>query len=272
MRRSAPLLAAALTLAAAVAIPAQDLAQRVSQAGRDQDVAFEFPARPDVCGYGDAIISFPHDGSRGYSIMHYRGDSRDLRELGREELRSRCVFGPVRVLLERTGGVVNDVAVRVGGAPPASATNLGGVSTGEASEYIVKLARTSPRRVANQALSALPLADGEYWPPLLDLARDRAVGTEVRKAAIFWLGQAAAEKATAGLHGILGDDSEEIEIRKQALFALSQQRTDTAVTHLIEIAQTSREPELRKNALFWLGQKHEDPRVLALFEKILLGR
>jgi hypothetical protein len=272
MRRSAPLLALALAFAAASTASAQDLARRVSQAGQDQDVAFEFPSRPDVCGYGDAIIRFNDESRRGYSIMHFRGDSRDLHDLDRDQLRSRCEFGPVRLLLERTGEEVTDLDVRVGGTAPADARDLGGVSTAEASEYIVQLARTASRRVANQGLSALLLAEGEYWPPLLELAKDRAVATDVRKTAIFWLGQAAAEKATAGLHGILGDDSEEIEIRKQAVFALSQQRNEAAVTALIDVAQSSREPELRKNALFWLGQQHEDPRVIALFEKILLGR
>jgi hypothetical protein len=272
MRRSSPLLAVALTFAAGAALPAQDLARRVSQAGPDQDVAFEFPSRPDVCGYRDAIIRFNEDGGRGYSIMQYRGDSRDIQEIPRDQLRSLCQFGPVRVLLRREDGEVKDADVNIGGSAPAAASNLGAVTTSEASTYIAGLARTASRHVANQVLSALHFADGEYWPPLLELARDRSVGTEVRKTAIFWLGQAAAEKATAGLHGILGDSSEELDIRKQALFALSQQRSEVAVTALIDVAQTSREPELRRTALFWLGQNHDDPRVLALFEKILLGR
>jgi len=272
MRRSYSLLAATLTFAAATGTPAQELARRVSQAGPDQDLAFEFPSRPGVCGYRDAIIRFDDERERGYSVMYSRGDDRELRALDRGRLRSLCQSGPVRLELARSGGEVTDVDVRVGGSAPAGTSDLGQVSTAEASRYIVALARTASRRVANRALSSLPLAEGEYWPPLLELVRDRTVASDVRKTAIFWLGQAAADKATAGLQSILGDESEEIEIRKQALFALSQQHNDTAINALLDVAQNSPEPELRRTALFWLGQQDDDPRVLALFEKILLGR
>ena len=61
---------------------------------------------------------------------------------------------------------------------------------------------------------------------------------------------------------------EDIEIRKQAVFALSQRPTEEGVPALIRIARTNRHAELRKTALFWLGQS-EDPRALTLFEEIL---
>src|SRR5690606_19075204 len=89
-----------------------------------------------------------------------------------------------------------------------------------------------------------------------------------RKAAVFWLAQAAGDKATEGLSSIVGDDSDELEVRKQAVFALSQIRSDQTIDALIIIARTNREPEIRKNAMFWLGQSGS-PRAIAFFEKIL---
>ena len=62
---------------------------------------------------------------------------------------------------------------------------------------------------------------------------------------------------------------EDLEVRKSAVFALSQLKGDAGVVALIDVVKNSKDPEVRKNALFWLGQKN-DPRVLAMFEDILL--
>jgi HEAT repeat protein len=85
---------------------------------------------------------------------------------------------------------------------------------------------------------------------------------------VFWLGQAAGEAAVRGLDSIVVDTSGDLEVRKQAVFALSQRPAEEGVPALIRVARTSPHPELRKTALFWLGQS-EDPRALALFEEIL---
>ena len=85
---------------------------------------------------------------------------------------------------------------------------------------------------------------------------------------MFWLGQAAGEEATKGLDSIVTGRASDIEIRKQAVFALSQRPDEEGVPALIRIARTNRHPELRKTALFWLGQS-DDPRALTLFEEIL---
>ena len=82
--------------------------------------------------------------------------------------------------------------------------------------------------------------------------------------------QAAGERATEGLVSLIGDDSDEMEVRKQAVFALSQIRSDDTLDALMDIARTNAEPELRRNAMFWLGQT-DDPRVIAFFEEILRG-
>jgi HEAT repeat protein len=75
-------------------------------------------------------------------------------------------------------------------------------------------------------------------------------------------------EATRGLDSIMRDRGGELEVRKQAVFALSQRPRDEGVPALIRIARTSREPEIVRTALFWLGQS-DDPRALALFEEIL---
>ena len=91
---------------------------------------------------------------------------------------------------------------------------------------------------------------------------------ETRRQAIFWLGQAAGAAALRGLDSIASDKGGELEIRKQAVFALSQRPADESVPVLIRIARTSPHRAVRKSALFWLGQSG-DPRALTLFEELL---
>ena len=106
------------------------------------------------------------------------------------------------------------------------------------------------------------------WPVLLRIARRTELPVETRRQAVFWLGQAAGEAATRGLDSLASDRGEEVELRKQAVFALSQRPADEGVPVLIRIARSNPHAELRKSALFWLGQS-EDPRAIALFEEIL---
>ena len=65
------------------------------------------------------------------------------------------------------------------------------------------------------------------------------------------------------------DDDPEIEVKKQAVFALSQLPADEGVPHLIRVARDEQATvEVRKQAMFWLGQS-DDPRALAFFEEVL---
>jgi HEAT repeat protein len=122
---------------------------------------------------------------------------------------------------------------------------------------------------AENLIVAATLADSvTVWPTLTKLARNASLPTETRRQAVFWLGQAAGAVASRGLDSIARDTRGDLEVRKQAIFALSQRPPDEGVPMLINIARTNRDAELRKTALFWLGQT-EDPRAIALFEEIL---
>ena len=108
----------------------------------------------------------------------------------------------------------------------------------------------------------------EAWPTLLRIARSDRATTKARKAAIFWVGQAAADEATKGLDDLANDNDQDREVRESALFALSQQPASKGIPALIRVAKTSKDPKLRRTALFWLGQS-EDPAAIRLFEEIL---
>ena len=74
---------------------------------------------------------------------------------------------------------------------------------------------------------------------------------------------------SAELGDLVADDSENIELREHAVFALSQRHDERSMAALMRIARSHRHPEIRQAALFWLAQEDE-PEVLDFFEEILL--
>jgi HEAT repeat protein len=94
---------------------------------------------------------------------------------------------------------------------------------------------------------------------------------EVRKNAIFWLGQKASAKAVKLLTGVVEEEDEDDDIKTSAVFAISQLPKDQSVPLLISIAKTNESASVRKNAIFWLGQTGEE-EALEFFEEILLKK
>jgi hypothetical protein len=244
-------------------VKGQSLARRVSDAP-DGKVRFEFAARPDMCGTGSYV-------SRGeHNRMQWDGEySEDV------EYTDDCLKGPVRVVITKSGGQLARIRTYVGGRwrPTNERTTMVGVvSAREATDYLLSLANTQASKIGQEAMFATMLADSvEVWPAFLRIARDDNRPNSLRSNAVFWLGQMAGEKITQNLRELSGDAALDREVRKQAVFALSQRPRQDGVPALIEIARTNRDPEIRKTALFWLGQS-KDPRALALFEEILTRR
>ena len=90
----------------------------------------------------------------------------------------------------------------------------------------------------------------------------------VRAQALFWLAQRAGQKiAESAINDAIANDPE-TEVKKKAVFALTQMPTGQGVPLLIQVARTNRNPEVRKQAMFWLGQS-KDERALAFIEEVL---
>jgi hypothetical protein len=228
-------------------LSAQTLSQRVGAVDHGT-VRLSFAARPGVCGDGGNRIT--------------TRDSND-------EWEPDCDPRPVRVSLRILAHRVVEVRTYVGGRwrGETAATDLGTVRPQDAAAYFISLAREVD--LTGDPVLPATLADSvTMWPSLLRLARMQNLPEERRRTAVFWLGQAAEAAAGRALDSIAGDVRGDREVRKQAVFALSQRSANEGVPALIRIARTNPDPELRKTALFWLGQS-EDPRALNLFEEIL---
>jgi HEAT repeat protein len=87
---------------------------------------------------------------------------------------------------------------------------------------------------------------------LREIARNTENSLEVRQQAIFWIGQTKESfEFLSSLYAALP----EFELREKVLFSISQSGTKAARTWLRERALDANESqELRKKALFWLSQ------------------
>ena len=253
----------ALLLMLAGSASAQTLERRIS-AAPDGSVRFSYAAKPGVYGNGRNMISWDCDTGNCHNQVN--GDWND-----RDNWNSPCDSGPVRVALQKTGGRITDLRVYVGGEWRAntSATDLGTVSTKDATSYLLGLALRDESRAAEKAIFPAVLADSvSIWPDLLKIAKSDDITRKTRRSAVFWLGQAAGDAATKGLTDLVDDGNQDREVRESAVFALSQRPRDEGVPALIRIARENKDPDLRRKAIFWLGQS-DDPRALSLFEELL---
>jgi HEAT repeat protein len=101
---------------------------------------------------------------------------------------------------------------------------------------------------------------------LIRVALDEGESTELRKKAIFWLGQ-ARDGVTELFE--LYDRVASRELREQLIFAYSQRHHDSeALEKLMDIAQGDDDRELRRKAIFWLGQSR-DPRAVEFLAELI---
>jgi HEAT repeat protein len=136
-------------------------------------------------------------------------------------------------------------------------------------EELRRLYGRVPDRVKEHVIFAFSQREEpEAARELLRLARSPEEPADLRKNAVFWLGQAAGRAVTAELGEMVDDPSMDVEVREHAIFALSQRPADEGVPALIRIVRESPDPRLKEKAIFWLGQSG-DPRALSLFAEIL---
>jgi HEAT repeat protein len=113
------------------------------------------------------------------------------------------------------------------------------------------------------SISQIDGRESSQW--LLSVAGDVNENIELRKKALFWVGQSdypLSELST------LYDRMPSREMKEQLIFVYSQRNEKAAVDRLIQIARTEPDRELRKKAIFWLSQS-SDPRVAEFLASLL---
>jgi hypothetical protein len=251
---------ALVVLLIVVASPAaaQSLAQRV--VASDGLVQVVYPSRPSTCGDGDAFIGNVLGRSTYYSgNSHYSGS-------GPWSNRA-CVHGPALAVATVVNGEVTRLRAYVGPVPTAPAnTRTVTVSSRDAAAWLGEIIARASTRVATDAMLPLVAADSvNPWPLLLHTARDENRPRDVRRAATMWLATGVTDHL-----GIANssDDTDDDEMRTQAVFVLSQRPKSESVPELIDLARSAKRASVRRSAIFWLGQTG-DPRAIDVYAELL---
>ena len=114
----------------------------------------------------------------------------------------------------------------------------------------------------SQSVAQLDETADQRW--LVDRVLDAREPEELRKQALFWLGQ----KNAAPLGDLLAlyPRLDGQELREHFVFVLSQRHETAAVDKLIDLARNDTDREIRAKATFWLGQSR-DPRAARFLEE-----
>src|SRR5437764_15239929 len=88
-----------------------------------------------------------------------------------------CMRSPVRLVLEKQGRQIVKIRTYVGGRwrpPVGTVTNIGPVSTRDATDYLMSFASSSNSQAGSEAILPMTLAEGlENWHALLRFGRDQ---------------------------------------------------------------------------------------------------
>jgi hypothetical protein len=134
---------------------------------------------------------------------------------------------------------------------------------------VARLSREDPSdRVREHAVFALTQSsDPDAMAAVIRVAKEDKV-PHVRGQALFWLAQRASKQQASGAINEALDKDPDTEVKKKAVFALTQMPKDEGVPMLIQVARSNSNAAVRKQAMFWLGQS-KDARALKFFEDVL---
>jgi hypothetical protein len=171
------------------------------------------------------------------------------------------------VLYEVSGGQIRTMRLSSPECGPTGKTVqwLQNVDPRESVRLLRKLIDGEDRSLAKKAVNALALHQG-VADDLIEIARHNPT-SKIRSVALFWVSQAAGDRAASVLKEAIENDPEE-EVKAKAVFGISQLPNDKSIPILVDLIKTNRSRAVRKKAAFWLGQKN-DPRALQALEDIL---
>jgi len=138
--------------------------------------------------------------------------------------------------------------------------------------------RSQPRNVRRQALVVLAdKAEGDAQleaqarETLRSVALDETDDLEVRRQAVFWLSELPGEATLATLSELVNGAGDR-ELRERAVFAIAQHESPEAMSLLEGLAgNEALDLELRNRAIFWIGDEGEEqalPFLTRLYEQL----
>jgi HEAT repeat protein len=196
-----------------------------------------------------------------------------LRSAGDPALQDKAIFALSQQDSPRARQALRDFALRSGVSSDLRQKAIFWIGQGDDPDRVnflktlfTQLRDTESRDKILFSMSQVEGRESQRW--LLGVAGDVNENIELRKKALFWVGQSdipGTELFT------LYEKMPSREMKEQLIFVYSQRDEKAAVDKLFEIARTETDKELQKKAIFWLGQS-DDPRVPAFLERLLEGK
>ncbi len=136
-------------------------------------------------------------------------------------------------------------------------------------QLVSKIVREDPSdKIREHAVFALTQNKDPQASSVVVAVAHNDKSARVRGQALFWLAQRAQRKiAESAISDAIANDPE-TEVKKKAVFALTQMPAGEGVPLLIQVARNNKNPDVRKQAIFWLGQS-KDERALTFIEEVL---
>ena len=193
-----------------------------------------------------------------------------LRSATDPELQDKAIFSLSQINNGRAAQILRDYAANErapGEAREKAIFWLGQQGSPENAAFLrslyAKLTEEDLKEKVIFSLSQMGGADNGRW--LMDIALNEREPVEMRKKALFWVGQTGGSlDQLTGLY----DRMQNQEMKEQLIFVYSQRHEAAALDQLIRIAKTEQNKELRKKAIFWLGQS-DDPRAAQVLLEII---
>jgi HEAT repeat protein len=193
-----------------------------------------------------------------------------LRSATDPELQDKAIFALSQIQQPRAAQILREYAANERASDEAREKAifwLGQQHSQENAAFLrglyAKLAGEELKEKVLFSLSQMGGADNGRW--LMDIALNEREPVEMRKKALFWVGQTGGNlDQLAALY----DRIQNQEMKEQLIFVYSQRHEAAALDQLIRIAKTEQDKELRKKAIFWLGQSH-DPRAAQVLLEII---
>ena len=145
---------------------------------------------------------------------------------------------------------------------------LTGVKPAESVALLDSLMNDSRDRIREQAASALARAEDPSAVNVLLRAAQQDKSPRVRGQALTSVAQRAGGQIPESVIREAIEKDPDTEVKKKAVFALTQIPNGGGVPMLIDVAKNNRNAAVRKQAMFWLGQS-KDARAVKFFDEIL---
>lgn len=167
----------------------------------------------------------------------------------------------------RRSGDAGTLATRIRGMLARQGDSDAAAQISERAQQAEAGCDTTDQDMRVAALNALLQMNAEQALPILKkvIQRRDACSADLRRKAVFLLSQKETPQTVDIMLDVARNDPD-IEVRRQAVFWLSQVDDPRAVDALEQILKTSKDMELQKRALFALSQ-HDSPRAYTILKQ-----